>query len=88
MLFQDRPRLVLGGGWCCGSEPLPFFARTPHLETMHSLLDELVVPHRYRDDLKVPHHWSGGWLSPLFEELADIALVSCNRSSFIKRRKS
>src|SRR5688572_28299826 len=53
--FRDRPRLMLAGSALFGGEPDRRFAATPHTETMHRLLDELAIPHRYDPTLKFKH---------------------------------
>jgi hypothetical protein len=71
--FRDRPRLVLAGSALFGGEPDKRFAAMPHTETMHRLLEELGLPHRYDPELKFRHGWGSGWLEPTLEHLVEIA---------------
>ncbi|KAA5547206.1 hypothetical protein FYK55_02035 [Roseiconus nitratireducens] len=50
--FTARPRLILTG----------FDNFREHHQRVHSLLDELGIPHQYRDGPQRDHRWDSGWI--------------------------
>ena len=71
--IRGRARLVLAGSAFFGPEPGGRFAGRPHTETMHRLLEELEIPHRYDPVLACEHRWNSGWIEPVLAHLAAIA---------------
>jgi hypothetical protein len=44
-----------------------------HTAQMHELMEKLGVRHVYNNELHVPHLWSGGWVKPVIDALAEIS---------------
>ena len=61
--LKARNRLVLGRG---------IFWKSQN-EQMHTLLDQLKIPHAYLPDLLKPHRWDTGWFPPMVDQLVRIA---------------
>lgn len=66
-LLRQRERLVLTGY---------FESFRDHHISMHTLLEELGVPHAYRDGPKRDHHWESGWLEETVELLVGLGIGS------------